>query len=710
MRILQSLVVAALIVCSLTAQTFPAPGPDVVVGTLTDFGNYGTNGSGIYAYSIGTDACNYGDTPIPWSTANNNHPVIAQQIYRLKGVAGQPYSRFEQLGMSWLKHGFAAVNGSTCHSCQGGGPGLGVGCSDPYSSGLNGSQGNGPRSDVNPTTGVFPYPSTSYPAATPTIGRRIQIPGADVDPVQNPGALYWGEAHYVTPVDAAAGNGLNNASYRSLSFAAVSYNGTFSGSTTRFKPAIYAWQVADPAVQITTVDFPNDGRFDVAKRVTSLGGGNYHYEFCVHNHNSDRAAGGFTVNLPGGTVITGAGFRSVPYHSGEIWDGSTPWTATINGGSINWATPQTYQQNPNANALRWGTSYNFWFNATASAEIDTVIDLFKPEPCPADPVVTPPGNYVLNTAAAFDNPTLTAPLAGPSGDDATQPVPIGFTFLFFGTNYTTLNICTNGFLQFNGSNNTYQNTCIPSTGVPNNIIAGYWDDLWSSAGQITYQTIGSAPNRRFVASWNVVHYPSGSGIPANFKIILDEGTNKITSTIITSGNGGSSATRGVENSAGNGGTQASCSQANSAVANTSQTYTWNTTIIPSAVLTVTGNTGPGGVLTWAVNSNAPSAPVVIVASLDPGPLDLGPTVGILNVGLTPGLYAVIADGAGALGAANGAHATDWHCGDFQTSLPMGGGLPPGLTIYNQGVVIGPGSNPPPPNTQFHITTPVTITT
>jgi hypothetical protein len=33
-----------------------------------------------------------------------------------------------------------------------------------------------------------------------------------------------------------------------------------------------------------------------------------------------------------------------------------------------------------------------------------------------------------------------------------------------------------------------------------------------------------------------------------------------------------------------------------------------------------------------------------------------------------------------------------------------------MTIYHQGVVIAPASNPPPPNGQFHITTPVTTTT
>ena len=38
--------------------------------------------------------------------------------------------------------------------------------------------------------------------------------------------------------------------------------------------------------------------------------------------------------------------------------------------------------NPNANALRWGTIYNFWFDATAAAETAKTIDLFKPRAVP----------------------------------------------------------------------------------------------------------------------------------------------------------------------------------------------------------------------------------------------------------------------------------------------------------------------------------------
>ena len=162
MRMLYTLAFAATLVCSLAAQW--SAGPDVIVGAITGVGNYGTDGSGIYAYSLGTDACNIGNASIPWSTSSANHPVIAQHVYRLKPVAGQPYSRFEQIGMSWLKHGFARASGSLCHTCQGGG-------GRPRRRLLR-SLRRGPERIAEQrtaqrgqrSTGLFPYPRQSYPA------------------------------------------------------------------------------------------------------------------------------------------------------------------------------------------------------------------------------------------------------------------------------------------------------------------------------------------------------------------------------------------------------------------------------------------------------------------------------------------------------------------------------------------------------------------
>jgi hypothetical protein len=83
------------------------------------------------------------------------------------------------------------------------------------------------------------------------------------------------------------------------------------------------------------------------------------------------------VPIPPGTVVTNVGFHDVDYHSGEVFDG-TDWTATVTASSVSWTTT-AYAINQNANALRWGTLYNFRFDANqAPGTASVVIDLFKP--------------------------------------------------------------------------------------------------------------------------------------------------------------------------------------------------------------------------------------------------------------------------------------------------------------------------------------------
>lgn len=359
----------------------PTDGPDVWIEDLIDIAYYATTGN-VAAYAIGTDACNQGDVPAEWQSSNNRHPVIAQNLFRLKA------GRFEQVGQSWLKHGFASTNSGACGTCNvppGGGSQLGTNCSDAYGSGLNGSQGNlGPRSQVNPTTGVFPYPF-SAPGFSGDVARRLQVNTADVIAAQNPGALYFGECHYVTQDDAQWGNGLNNASYKRLNMASYTAP-AWAGATVRQQHAINAWAANDTGVSVSNFDYPEagvtpgstlTGRFLVASKATNNGDGTWSYEYAVQNVNSDRAAGEFSIDLPPGAVVTNIGFHDVPAHSGEPFDG-TDWNATLSPYAITWRTTP-HSTNANANAIRWGTLYNFRFTAdVAPIAGSAAVSLFKP--------------------------------------------------------------------------------------------------------------------------------------------------------------------------------------------------------------------------------------------------------------------------------------------------------------------------------------------
>ncbi|MCY2960179.1 MAG: hypothetical protein NTY35_08435 [Planctomycetota bacterium] len=359
--------------------TPPSTGPDVIVGGLTAVYKWGLVGA-TCGYSIGTDSCNVGTAGLSWVASTNQHPVIGQNVYRLKN------GRFEQVGMGWLKHGFLALNQSLCCACQnpGGGTVLGVGCSDPYDAQLNGNQagsgsqgGLGPRSEVNPVTGAFPYPYTTQGLSGDNIYKRVQIANADLDPAANVGATWYAEGHYIAPDDATAGNGNNNVSWRPIVVGtyASGWNLSLSGATTRRQPAIRSWQVADPGVTLTNVQA--DGLFVVGSRATDNGNGTWHYEYAVYNMNSDRAAGGFSVPVGPGISVTNFGFKDVHHHSGEPYS-TVDWSTSNSAGQLTWST-QTFAQNANANAVRWGTLYNFRFDANVGPQNgNATLTYFKP--------------------------------------------------------------------------------------------------------------------------------------------------------------------------------------------------------------------------------------------------------------------------------------------------------------------------------------------
>ena len=363
---------------NVSAGPLTGTGPDVIVADLYQISNYGSVG-GIAAFAVGTVSCNAGDQTLNWFSNTADHPVIAQNIYRLKD------DRFEQIGQSWVKHGFAAINGNACGlGCAD--PGtttlLGVGCSDPYSSGLNGTQSVlGPRSEINAFTGEFPYPPLLNPAANAVTGRRIQVYERDLDPSLFGGGQYFVEGQYIAADDSAAGALDNNASYRPVATTYQSSNNTWLlsllGMTQRRDAAIRAWAADDPSVTITEVRVPGEGLFLLGAKAWEVTSGIWNYEYAIQNLNSDRSAGSFSVPISSLAAVMDVAFHDVPYHSGEVYDG-TDWIATLDASSITWATDE-FSVDPLANALRWGTLYNFRFTSDVPPQQTTLtLGLFKP--------------------------------------------------------------------------------------------------------------------------------------------------------------------------------------------------------------------------------------------------------------------------------------------------------------------------------------------
>ncbi len=351
-------------------------GADVAVCDLPAMFRWGQV-DGVTAYSLGTTSVNLGDVDLLWVASTNEHPRIPQNAFRFAE------GRLVQIGQSWCKDGFCALQEFQCGSCDPAGGGcpelLGPGCSDPYSSSINGSQsGLAPRSQCDPSTGWFQFPPQNLPSAAPTLGRRLQIRIFDLNPAVWTDAKYYADAFYLITQDYDAGNQLNNGSYREMNVGSLSsagYRLNMTGPTQLGKPAIFAWEENSPTVTIDPIDFPGDGRVYVANDVIENGDGTWTYEYGIYNLTSDDAVNGFSVPVPAGVNVTDIGFHDSVAHSGEPY-ATNNWSSTTNGGAVSWSTSE-FASNPDANAIRWGTMYNMWFTADAPPEtVNANVEIF----------------------------------------------------------------------------------------------------------------------------------------------------------------------------------------------------------------------------------------------------------------------------------------------------------------------------------------------
>src|SRR5438477_4728927 len=181
-------------------------------------------------------------------------------------------------------------------------------------------------------------------------------------------------------------------------------------------------------------------------KVTNPSAGVWHYEYALSNENLDRAIQSFSVPV-GGAHISNIGFHAPPQEPAWPNDGtfnnqgysSAPWAVDQSGGSITWST-ETFATNQNANAIRFGTLYNFRFDADQPPQTaNATVGYFKTGPpmtveiqAPGEggggtPTPTPPASPTPTpTPSATPSPTATAtatPTATPTATVRPTPTP-----------------------------------------------------------------------------------------------------------------------------------------------------------------------------------------------------------------------------------------------------------------------------------------------
>ena len=418
-------------------------GPDIVVGDVPSVVQSGSSGTQV-GLGIGTISCNNGDQPVHFfAIPNTDHSVVSQNLYRMSGGSDNT-DRFEQIGESWVKHTFGADQLDDCNfGCTPwpDGTELGVGCSDPYSASENATYSLlGSRAWVDPFTGVFPSNARNHSGHTHTgTSHRVLVEASDLNTTLNGGATYYAEAQYDTPQEYAwcqshpgQCNMYNNASFRRYTVTGTtSFTFTPADAAVRMKPATYAWT---DATSVTVEPEPGvDGRAFVVYKVTNPSAGVWHYEYAIHNQNLDRSIQSFSIPLGCDFTISNVGFHAPPNHPGFPNDGTLnnagfsndPWTANQTADAISWNC-NTFAQDPNANAIRFGTLYNFRFDSnrpplTANATVGffktgapITVQVQTPMPAPCNPLqlASVVSRKTHGAAGTFD---VNLPLSGNAG-------------------------------------------------------------------------------------------------------------------------------------------------------------------------------------------------------------------------------------------------------------------------------------------------------
>lgn len=340
----------------------------------------------VTVYSARIVLCNTDDGNVPVLIDSAMHPMFVQNLYRAKN------GRFQQIGMSWVRHLGVTTNQSLC------GPGdcealpgtfdqLCPDCgTDVYGSFMAVQFRMGPRFEINPVTEIGPQPFTGHGETGPTpISKLMQVRNSDLDPALNPGARYFIETQVLSNADRMSGSQINNVSAREVlvqQSSADVFDLQVTGPTLVGEPAIKLWASTDPLVTCEPNDIANDGRLYLASRAAQITPTRWQYNWAIYNQDSRKSVSGLSVPLSSALLVQSTGFYDVDYHSG---DGNVlgtnfsgvDWPAAIAPDSIRWHTDD-FATDPNANAIRWGTAYSFELVTNAAPAAQSIeLELYR---------------------------------------------------------------------------------------------------------------------------------------------------------------------------------------------------------------------------------------------------------------------------------------------------------------------------------------------
>ncbi len=289
---------------------------------------------------------------------NDQHPYLVWNLYR------EIDNRFEQIGVSGVKHAFFTVN--TVCSCFGGQV-LFPTCQDTYSVGNNDSGSHlGPRESIRAFHGTWDSRGSFFDqdgngvqetSSNGTDENRMVVAEADfADNSLN----YYMSSWYVIRDDV---NIFDNIGYRQYSI--TPNGGGWSLSTSSgFENGPASDQYVTPN---TSADLNSglasvrllqagEGHLTVAVKVIDLGNGMYRYNYMVENHDYDPRVQTIALSLNDSNSMTDWVFSDVDEGVGN------DWVVSHSNGVLS-------LQAPVGNEIDWGTLYSFSFTTDAEPAV-----------------------------------------------------------------------------------------------------------------------------------------------------------------------------------------------------------------------------------------------------------------------------------------------------------------------------------------------------
>ncbi len=152
-----------------------------------------------------------------------------------------------------------------------------------------------------------------------------------------------------------------------------------------------------------------------------------------------------------------------------------------------------------------------------------------------------------------DITTSGTPIVGLADDNYIGPLPMGFSFNYYGSDWTEFYASSNGFLTFGTGATSLSNQCpLPNMSVPDDVVAMLWDDLnFNISGSAYYQYFDTCPvvdgRCTVVEYYNVAHYGGVASSAGTWETIFFEDGNLLIQFLDSGSEMGAGSTTGMEN-------------------------------------------------------------------------------------------------------------------------------------------------------------------